>query len=177
MRRILLTAGATLALSLMPAGAAMAHGHRHGRHHHHSHLIRFAHKTDSTPTPATQPTQEPVATIASFSEGVLTLKLADGSTVSGKVTEETRIECPAAGEEQGDDDNGQGDDRHDDSGPSGSGGDDQGDDMHGWSGDDGHDGCPPSCGTSALVEGAKVASAELRVGSGGAVWEEVRLLG
>jgi hypothetical protein len=192
MRRMLLTAGAALALSLAPAGAAMAHGHsHHARHHarrHHAHIVRFVSHTTTTSSPSapagTPPATEEVATVASFTGGVLTLKLADGSTVSGKVTEDTRIECPAAGEEQQDaDDNGQGDDNGG-PGPSGFGGA-QGDDMSGpsdnGSGDDDGQGDDDQeqqpCGTSALVEGAKVAEAELRVGAGGATWLKVELLG
>jgi len=191
MRRILLTAGVALALSLTSAGAALAHGHaasRHARRHHkhHAHIVMFvpSHSTSSSTTaPTTPTTTEEAATVASFANGVLTLKLPDGSTVSGRVTEETSIACRSAtGEQQeGEDDQGEGDDNHDGPGPSGFGGN-EGDDMQGSSqgesGDDDGDDDNQStqgCGTSALVEGAKVAEAELRVGSGGAVWEKVEL--
>jgi hypothetical protein len=200
MRRTLLIAGAALALSLTSAGAAMAHGHvatrhtsRHHRHRQHAHIVNFvpSHHTtspSSTPPGTTPPATEEVATVVSFANGVLTLKLSDGSTVSGKVTEDTRIECPPPAGEQGEgsDDQGEGDDNHGAPGPFGFGGHGQGDDMsgppQGETGDDdggehGEGHCPPSCGTSALVEGAKVAEAELRVEAGGASWEKIELLG
>jgi hypothetical protein len=141
--------------------------------------------------------------VASYTGGVLTLTLNDGSSssVSGKVTNATRIECvsattPPAGPGQGEDDgpgnnngpgddNGAGDDNH------------QGDQQGGgppptpgaagapqWMpGEDGNDddnenpaaGAPP-CDTSALVVGAIVREAELRIGPGGTEFESIELV-
>ena len=85
-------------------------------------------------------------TVKSFENGVLTISLFNGGKVSGAVTDDTEVEC--------DDD--AGDDR----------GHDDGDD------DDGNE----DCGTDALVAGAKVLEAELKVRNGEAVWKEVELL-
>jgi hypothetical protein len=196
MRRSLLTATGITALALAVPGAALAHD-GHGRHHHHhgagAHAhharFRFVHVGPATgtpiPTPATTPTPENAGTVASYTNGVLTLTLKDGSTVSGKVTDETRIRCvkttlspPGPGDQGPGDDNGQGDDQN--------GGDmsqhgDQG--QGGWQhGDDGDDdGAPttepePPCDSSSLVVGAVVRAAELRIGPGGTEFECVWLV-
>ena len=151
--------GAIAILALPSAVAAHGHGH-HGekRHHHHS--------------------SGNAGTIASFDadSGKLTITLANDETVSGLVTEDTRVKC---GHE----------DRHgDDSGP-GSGPPGQGEDEN----DDppGHDGTPPGasegpgqgadhtadCGPDALVVGATVARAELELENGAATFERVELAG
>lgn len=135
-------------------------------------------------------------TIASFdaTTGKLTIDLLNGETVSGIVTERTRIRC---GHERhhhhrhGEDSSrshlrpGSGEDG-DNSGP-GSGPPGQGDNGN----DDppGHDGTPPGasedpgrghdhsadCTTAALVAGATVAEAELELEHGAATFEEVEL--
>lgn len=193
MRRILTTALASSLLALaLPAAASAHHGSRHGsahrakahRHHHkRAHTVVFAPRakpsgtttTTGTGTPST-PT-EPVATVASFENGVLKITLADGSTVSGKVTEQTEISCGCSGHDgsfggsgwQGGDNNDENDNSDDNGGPSGF----HGDDEHGSPE-------PPktesTCGVSALVAGAKVKEAELHVSGAGAVWEKVELL-
>jgi hypothetical protein len=178
-RRILtgVLASAFLALAL-PAAASAHHRARHdargarAHHHHRRHhrTVVFAPSatpSNTTTTPTTPTTEEPVATVASFEGGVLKITLPDGSTVSGKVTEETWIGCGCdhSGSQgfqhegwQGDQ-NDQGDD-----GP----GDFQHDDMQGTE--------TESCGVSALVPGAKIKDAELNVSGEGAVWEKVELL-
>ena len=188
MRRILTAALASSLLALaLPAAASAHHASRHDaahrarahRHHHHrhAHMVVLAPSakpsgTTGTGTPTT-PSTEPVASVASFENGVLKLTLPDGSTVSGKVTAMTEIECggehhdaPGAGQDQNDD------------GP----GHDQGDDNDGrgqFHGDDEQGGLPQgeenNCGTAALVPGAKVQEAELNVSSAGAIWEKVEL--
>jgi hypothetical protein len=206
MKRSLLTATGITALALAVPGAALAH-HGHGRHHRHgakAHAhhakFRFVHigatagtpavsPTTTTPTTPTTPTPPP-GKVTSYTGGVLTLTLNDGSTVSGKVTNETRIECvkatptttpPTGTPDQGPgDDSGAGDDqsRGDMSrqGDQGSGEGQQGDDE----GDD--DGPPvstepePPCDSSALVAGAVVRAAELRIGPGGTEFESVLLV-
>jgi hypothetical protein len=184
-------------------GAALAH-HGHGRHHHQhkagTHArhaqFRIVHIGSVTPPPApttsapTPPTPENAGTVASYTGGVLTLTLNDGSSVSGKVTDQTRIECVKAtpatpptttptGEGPGDD-NGQGDDQ--------SGGDisEQGDRGPGeWQHEDNGDGGDgpgaseppePPCDSSSLVAGAIVRAAELRIGPGGTEFESVLLV-
>ncbi len=159
------------------------HGH-HGRHHHHFREI------------------EEAGTITSFdpATGRLTIALSDGETASGLVTEETRIRCEGAddhradrrdhgggdssggrGSESGDDDGGRGDESGDDHGGRGN---EPGDDNGGNGNEPGDDnggeasaetGEAPSCTTASLTPGAFVGEAELRLGSGAAVFAEVEL--
>jgi hypothetical protein len=128
----------------------------------------------------TAPTTESAGTVTSFKEGVLTITLTDGTVVSGKVTEQTRLECQSTNAQVGErDDQGGGDDQSggdsgEHGGPSTSAriSDDQGDDDQ----RDDDQGARESCTTSALQPGVKVGEAELIVGGGGAVWEKVELL-
>jgi hypothetical protein len=179
MKRILtgVLASAFLALAL-PAAASAHHRARHDArgaraHHHrrHHHTVVFAPsaRPSSTPGSETAPTtEEPVATVASFEGGILKITLPDGSTASGKVTEETWISC--------------GCDHHFDGPPSqgwqGAGQNGQGDGGQGFfhHGDDMQPPSTESCGVSSLVPGAKVKDAELSVSGGGAVWEKVELV-
>jgi hypothetical protein len=193
MRRILLMAVASSALALAAPGVASAHHSKHhsSRHkrHTHAHLVKFgtfgtafgpASPSGSTPT---SPSGETAGTVASFTGGVLTITLKDGSTVSGKVTEQTGLECQSAtpststeadDEGGGDDSSGGASGEH--GGPveghptahesSDSGGGDAGGDEGGSS----------SCTTAALVPGAVVGEAELSVSGAGAVWDKVQLI-
>ncbi len=196
MRRILLT-GASLAVLApalaMPAVATAHHPSRqrsraagHRRHHRHARIVRFGAPVTAPTTAPTTPaptTPTPAGTVASFKEGVLTITLADGSTVSGKVTERTGLDCvseesaPAGGH----DDQGGGDDQlgrlsGENGGPKFAhksdwqGGDGQGDDQ------DDDQGTQAPCTTEQLVPGAKVAAAELLIGMGGSVWQEIVLI-
>lgn len=210
MKRGLLTAVGITVLALAAPSAALAH-HGRGHHHHHkanakAHHAKFrivnigpgaAGTTTTLPSASTTtpPPPENAGTVTSYTGGVLTLTLNGGSTVSGKVTEDTRIGCvkatpttaptgtPPADQGQGDDnsqgdDNGQGDDQ--------SRGDmSQGDHGSGeWQGDHGNgnddeevQGAPePPCDSSALVAGAVVRAAELRIGPGGDEFESVLLV-
>jgi hypothetical protein len=138
------------------------HGH-HGRHHHHFREM------------------EEAGTISSFdpATGRLTIALRGGETVSGLVTVETRISCEGADDRRARRDHG-GDDN-------GGGGAEPGDDNGGHGNEPGDDnGGDPTgpapivegeagCGTASLVTGAFVGDAELRLGSGAAVFEEVEL--
>jgi hypothetical protein len=122
--------------------------------------------------------------VTSYTNNVLTLTLNDNSTVSGKVTEGTRIRCvkaastPPAGTEPTDgspgDDNGQGDDQS--RGDMSQGGEGWGDHKDGGN-DEGEEGTPePPCDSSLLVPGAIVRAAELRIGPGGTEFESVVLV-
>ena len=118
MRRMLLTATAASALALGAPAAASAHHKRHHKHHStqarvllfKSHTIPASPSKPAAPTP---PSNDPAGTVTKFEEGVLTITLADGSVFKGKVTEQTRLECPSSttGTDQGDDDQGGGDDQ------------------------------------------------------------------
>jgi hypothetical protein len=198
MRRMITSAVASSLLALaLPVAAsahdsarhdAFRHAGEHHRHHHHRRAhtvvftagaVRTVPGTTAPVAPVTPVPAEPAATIASFENGVLKLTLGDGSTVAGKVTERTEIECRMGDREDFGDDNGR--DRNDNDnngdgrgrggpGPSGSG-DNHGDDERG--GDAGQ--MEGQCGVSSLVPGAKVADADLAVTSAGSFWERVEL--
>ena len=195
MRRMITSAVASSLLALALPVAASAHdstdhdafrhaGEHHRRHHHHhahtvvftSGAVRTVPGTTPPVTPVTPAPVEPAATIASFENGVLKLTLGDGSTVTGKVTERTEIECRMGDREDFGDDNGhdRNDNDHGDGrggpGPSGPG-DNHGDDERG--GDFGQ--MEGQCGVASLVPGAKVADADLAVTSAGSFWERVEL--
>ncbi|HMH48141.1 MAG TPA: hypothetical protein VK538_10560 [Solirubrobacteraceae bacterium] len=196
MRRVFFTAVASSALALAVPGVASAqhgkrhHSHRassHKRHHRHAHIVRFGTlATASTPSssassPATP--SSPAGTVASFTGGVLTITLADKSTVSGKVTEQTELECqsPAPTASASSHDGGDDGDRHDSStstssqqAGSQSGDDEQGDDQGEDQGDD-EQGAQQSCTTAALETRAVVQEAELSISSAGAVWHKIEL--
>jgi hypothetical protein len=203
MKRSLLTAMGVMALVLAVPSAALAH---HGRGHHHHHKahhakFRIVHigsiaTAPTAPTATTTPTTTPTAPenagkVASYTGGVLTLTLNDGSTVSGKVTNDTRIGCikatpttppgsePPTDESPGDD-NGQGDDQS--HGDTNQGDQGNGDHQQGDEGNDGDDEGEvqttpePPCDSSALVTGAIVRAAELRIGPGGTEFESILLV-
>lgn len=164
MRKIMPTVVATCAvLALVPA-SALAHGHRghHGRHHARTHDQTFGTQpTSTTPSPS-------AGTVQSFTGGVLTIALSNGSTVSGAVTDATRVIC------QGSEPAGQQSSSwqsHDgswgDGGGGGTGDDDQG------PGDDDH--ADQSCSMTDLTTGAVVQEASLRLSSAGATWDVVVL--
>lgn len=195
MQRSLLTAMGITALALAMPGAALAHN-GHGRHHHHHRARAHAHHakfrlvhigpatSTPAPAPATTPTPENAGTVTSYTNGLLTLTLKDGSTVSGKVTNETRIGCvktmpttpaPGAGDQGQGEDNGQGDDHQNRGDMSRHGDHGSGDWRHGD--DDAPTTEPgPPCDSSALVTGAVVRAAELRIGPGGTEFECVLLV-
>jgi hypothetical protein len=140
---------------------------------------------------------EHAGTVESFSDGVLTIRLLNGNTLSGKVDSTTEVEC----EDEADDHNRRGhtaraaSDGDDDSSGGTSGGDDssgrdpnkphsddddntadQGpDDENEARGDDDEgDDDDEDCGPAALVSGARVREAELVTSTG--VFREVELL-
>jgi hypothetical protein len=209
-RTFLISTGlSALALALAPVASASApthaEHHHHRSHHAHSrahHLSRPHTISVGAPAAATGAIQAPVgsapaaATVTSFTDGRLTITLADGTMLSGKVTEDTRIECEPADEAPfpGDQDRGDGDRQDGDSGhsPGGPPMGTQGDESRGGPGpghdqDDNdndndndrgndNDNDAVSCTAAALLPGAVVSEAELRVGSAGAVWEELELV-
>jgi hypothetical protein len=123
---------------------------------------------------------ENTGTVESFEDDVLTIKLFNGDTIKGAVDDDTEIECDSkpSDDRRGDRHHGHGGHHGDDDGDHDHGDDDGDDDAksarHGD--DDDHDGGCRDCGTEALVPGAKVLEAELKIRGGEAVWEEVELL-
>lgn len=129
-RRTMLSLTAVAALAVAPT-SALAHGGDHGS------------GNDAAP----------VATVASFANGTLTLTLTDGSTLTAKVTDRTRLACEnAAATASKADFHG----RHD---------------GHGF-GRHRHQ----KCGTENLTAGTKVTEAEVSATTLGAVFREVDLL-
>jgi uncharacterized membrane protein YgcG len=132
---------------------------------------------------------ENAGTIASFdaATGKLSITLFGGDTISGQVTDRTRIKCedehsPDAstrarqdGEEPGDDHGNRGEEAGDDHGGDNSGGGPS--DSGG--GPSGHDdnGTGADCTTSDLIAGATVEEAELELEHGGTTFDEVELAG
>ncbi|HWJ50116.1 MAG TPA: hypothetical protein VNR42_03790 [Solirubrobacteraceae bacterium] len=201
MNRMLLTTAMSAMLAIAAPGVASAHNaKRHHRAHHH-HATRAAVRTfgsplspagaGSTTTPPTTPTSgETAGTVTSFTGGVLTITLNNGTTVSGQVTERTELHClpatpppPTEGEDRGDDEGASSESS--DGGPSTSGHGDGASHSDGASSGGGENGDGEgnpgeggqSCTTAALVAGAVVREAELSVSSAGAVWDHVDLIG
>ena len=181
MRRLMFAIASVAVFAFVPASAlgragSQHHGRHHKRHHrHHAHIRRFGDVTSpGSPTTTPSPSQSAV-TVASFTNGVLTITLNDGSTVSGAVTNDTEIECMApdtsstSGTMQRADD-GPGDGGGDNGG-SGDGGD------HGGQGPgDDDNGNQNNCSSADLTQGAMVAGAELKITSSGNVWDKVELI-
>jgi hypothetical protein len=147
---------------------------------------------------------QPSGTIQSFdtATGRLTIALLNEETVSGLVTDRTRIRCEDEhspditasrthlrhGEEEPGDDNGHGAEAGDDNGGHGEepGDDNGGGDNSGpgnsnsvGSGPSGHDdnGAGANCTTSDLIVGATVTKADLEIEDGSATFDEVELAG
>jgi hypothetical protein len=224
MQRIVLITMASAVLALGAPDAALAahhgrHGH-HGGHHARKHgksarVLDFTASGTITTTTGT-PTGAPIAPPASSGNetigkvltfeketGTLTLELNDGSKVSGKVTEGTRLICtpatppaPSPGDEDGGDQAGVEGSEHDDAsatlqtgqgtGASGQASVDAGvqvqaDHQDGGDqpgGDDvgGGDDQQQNCTAAALTPGTVVREAELILSGSGAIWEKVDLI-
>ncbi len=182
MRRVMFTIATVLVAAAVPA-SALAH-HHNARHHaraHHAKIRRFG---DQSTPPTTTNSSDNAGTVQSFTGGVLTTALNDGSTVKGMVTNDTELECTAAMQasttthEDGD---GGGGDQNSGDNNQGSGGNDQGDnDQNEAQGkdqnEDQNEGGAMNCSTSSLTPGAVVHEATLRIGGSGAVWQKVELV-
>jgi hypothetical protein len=148
---------------------------------------------------------ENAGTITAFdpATGKLTISLFNGDSVSGLVTDQTKIKCEdehspdvttrarhgeeepgdnrgGQGEEPGDDNGGQGEEPGDDNGGEVAGEDNSGPgSSHSGRGPSGHDdnGTGANCTTSDLIVGATVEEAELELGNGAATFDEVELAG
>ena len=160
MRKILITVAAACAVLVLAPASALAHGH----HHRGRHFRMFGdHGSGGSQS------QSPAGTVQSFTNGVLTIALTDGSTVSGQVTDATHLICLAA-EPAGQQSSGSGWQGHDGTWSDGGGGPNGGDDQG-----PGDDNQAQSCATGNLTPGAVVKAAELRLSGAGAVWDVVVL--
>jgi len=174
-RRVLFTVAATVLMAGAVPASALAHHHHHKHHARAHHRIRFERFGD-TSAPMSMSSSDNAGKVQTFQNGVLTIVLNDGSTVSGRVTSDTELECMAPEEsstthEDGDrsgDDNGSGDDQGQDQGDN-----DQGEDQ---SDNDQNENEANNCSTSNLTGGTVVHEASLRIGSAGAVWQKVELV-
>jgi hypothetical protein len=148
--RMTILASAVAAVAMLAlAGPASAHHGRedhHGRHHHHrhGHHQRNLHGIHG----------DAAGTIASFDadSGKLVIDLADGNTISGQVTDDTRIES------------GEGCDHH---------GSDDRRKLHDWGGSGWGDHDHGS--TADLVPGATVENAILTLADGHATFVKIEL--
>jgi hypothetical protein len=192
--RLAVVALATMAASLVLAAGAQARDRNHDRipdrweRHHHLSLQRDQARRDQDhdglrnrgefrarldPRDADSDNDgiddgdEHAGTVDSFQNGVLTIALAGGGTLTGQVTDATEIECDGDSAEASREPE-SGDDRGDDQADDDPGDDDQGDDND----DQGEDG---SCGTDALQRGTTVDEAELRARDGAATFEKIEL--
>jgi hypothetical protein len=127
--------------------------------------------------------EENAGTVTAFANGELTITLFDGGTLTGKVTDETEIECDVddttarAAHDPGDDDEGDDDEGDDGERDHGEWGDDD-DDDRGDRGDRDERDCDDDgdeCGTEALTVGRAVEEAELKISSAGRIWTEIEL--
>jgi hypothetical protein len=217
MKRIFLTATAASMLAFAVPTVASAHrGSRHHSAHHasahkrhavHARTVIFGPRDTSAPAPtsSTSPPvvappmspEETAGTVASFTNGLLTITLSNGSSVSAQVTAATALECRSApGATSRGEDEGGGDEQHGGPGPSdgqhdeaqgnedgGHDGESSGEEHHGEAGgEDGHDGAgndgenaQQGCSAGALAPGAVVREAELSVSSAGSIWVKVEL--
>jgi hypothetical protein len=198
MRRTTITLSAVLMLLVFAPASALAR-HHHRRHHSHARIERFG--RDVTNVPTTPSSADNAGTVQSFSNGVLTIMLRDGSTVSGAVTGDTELECVAPEQSQtihedGDGGNGDQTGSGDQSGSSddqAQGADDQsaGEDQSevpepnaSEAGDQNesdaaeqneNEDAQNNCTTADLIQGAVVREAELRISSTGGIWKKVEL--
>lgn len=192
MRRIrMIISAAVMLLALAPASALAHHDRRHHRGRtHHARLERFG------DVAGTAGFSDNAGKVQSFSKGVLTIMLGDGSTISGAVTNDTELECMAperdriVREDGGGDNGGSGDNQAQTSGDQGSGdqgaGEDQGDavgqnenqaeEQNGdAAGERNENEAENNCSTANLIRGAVVHEAELRVSDAGNIWKRVEL--
>ncbi len=130
--------------------------------------------------------KEQAGVVSSFNTGTgeLTIDLANGGSVTGKVTDATEVECETENEAEDNETNassshndGSGDDRGEAGDQRGENdnenGDDQGEDHSGARhGDDDHAECP----AGTLKVGARIHEAQLKVTSDGAEWVEIEVL-
>lgn len=168
MRRFLFGLIASLSLLAAVPAASAARSHPHARHHRSHARIEHFRRGGDVPSPLAgqQPGSQDAGAVQSFQNGVLTIKLNDGITVSGTVNQGTEVQCQSMS---------QGDfTRADGSGDSS--GRDGSDDSGGDQSDDTGDGNGGAACMSALqTVGTPVLDATLKLTSNGAAWDRVDL--
>jgi hypothetical protein len=189
---LLLALAATIpAIALARSGEHRFDRHDRGRdrfelrHRHHR-----RHRVEHFRQPAAKPGQAAAdaGTIKSFQAGVLTIVLADGSTVSGRVNRDTEVECQAMDDHFTREDGGPGPSGNsgDDRGDRGDQGNDQGDrndandndanDDNGNDANDDNDNNPgQTCAMALRTPGTHIRDATLTLTGSGAVWNRVDL--
>jgi hypothetical protein len=177
-RRISIVLSAALVLLALGPASALARHHRH--HHRGRHHVRIERFGDASGAWSGSDSADRAGMVKSFTHGVLTITLRDGSTVSGAVNGDTELECMAPAQmqaEPGDGGDGGGDQSGDDnvsndarsmSADDGGGSDDQG-------GDQSENEDASACTSANLTPGTAVHEAELRITSAGAAWKKVEL--
>jgi hypothetical protein len=125
------------------------------------------------------PSAETAGTVVSFKEGTLTIKLTNGTLVSGQVTDRTEIRCtpatPPVGTEDSDD-QGEGDHGSSDEGESDHSSAHQAAHAASNDGDDDEGESQTCTPATALVAETPVREAELSIGPSGAVWDRVDVI-
>jgi hypothetical protein len=194
MRKFLFTLLAVGAMIAAVPAASLAHGgdhhvgDRHREHHHGRHHDRVRHERFG----GQDGVHHDVGTVSAFANGRLTIRLNDGSSVTGAITRAGEIECemPAAmqtadeggggGSGSGSsggpgNDNGQGDpgDDNGQDGPGHNAGDDNGPNR--GDNDPGDDNGQRRC--TMIAPGMAVRDATLTLTGSGAVWTRVDLIG
>jgi hypothetical protein len=194
-KRIIITLVASAAVLAVAPAVALGH-HHHSAHklHHAKRHARIRHRTFGSDDPTTSSASpDNAGTVDTFSNGVLTITLNDGTTVTGHVTNATELECTSSSNTMGMDGDTSGDDNGgsssgDDNGGSSSGDDngrsatttnsgdndaneDQNEDVNEDQNED-----EQGCSTASLTHGTVVREAELNIGSGGAIWHQVELI-
>jgi hypothetical protein len=176
MKKYLFAIIATFALAAALPSLALARGGHH-RSHHRSHVRhsvvrhrQFGRDT-STQSSGSSGGGDHAGTVQSFSGGVLTITLNNGSTVSGQVTSATEMECEGAeaNDVRGMERDSSGDHGSDNSGEDQSS-DDSAEDQSGSDDNQAAAACPAS-----PAQGELVREAELKITSAGSTWEKLDL--
>lgn len=178
MRRYLFGLTASLFLLAALPATSLAQSHHHARHHRRNDRIEHFRRGRQVPSQpgAPQPAGRDAGSIQSFQNGILMIKLNDGTIVSGAVTPGTEVECQARNQgdfsrADGSGDQSSGRDGSNDNGGSNGNGDDNGRGDDNGGGDDNG----AACMTALKTMGTPVLDATLKLTSAGAVWDRVDL--
>lgn len=157
-----------VAVAFVPASALARHHHKHHTRHHHKHHSR-AHVKRFGSSSSTSGSADSAGTVQSFSNGVLTIMLNDGSTASGRVTSRTELECEAPEQNNGPNESSR-------DGGGGREGEQGEENEQEQQGEENEQEGNQACSTANLTPGTMVKEAELRISSSGKTWEKVELI-